>query len=139
MSTKVGKYGPGQPADFSAARVTRRCGARAVLAARKSVLLRYMRTLWNSLDYCYTIMVQQQVHWSSSGCAAWQVCTPRPPSERRCCVCGSVSESLERLGLDYIDVILVHDVEYADDLKQACANQHLTWHAADKAYAPQKP
>ncbi|KAK9832647.1 hypothetical protein WJX81_006924 [Elliptochloris bilobata] len=53
VSTKVGKYAPGQPADFSAARVTR-----------------------------------------------------------------SVTESLERLGLDYIDVIQVHDVEYADDLKQ---------------------
>lgn len=34
------------------------------------------------------------------------------------CVRCSVSESLERLGLDYIDVILVHDVEYVDDLKE---------------------
>lgn len=31
VSTKVGKYGPGQPADFSGARVTRRWGARPVL------------------------------------------------------------------------------------------------------------
>ncbi|KAK9917757.1 hypothetical protein WJX75_007874 [Coccomyxa subellipsoidea] len=53
ISTKVGKYGPGQPTDFGADRVTR-----------------------------------------------------------------SVSESLERLDVDYIDVILVHDVEYADDLQQ---------------------
>lgn len=49
----MGKYGPGQPVDFGADRVTR-----------------------------------------------------------------SVSESLERLDVEYIDVILVHDVEYADDLQQ---------------------
>ena len=30
MSTKVGKYAPGQPADFSAERVTRRCGKMVV-------------------------------------------------------------------------------------------------------------
>ncbi len=52
-SSQVGKYGPGQPVDFGADRVTR-----------------------------------------------------------------SVSESLERLDVEYIDVILVHDVEYADDLQQ---------------------
>ena len=51
---QVGKYGPGQPADFSGERVTR-----------------------------------------------------------------SVAESMERLGVEYIDVILVHDVEYIDDLQKA--------------------
>ena len=51
---QVGKYGPGQPADFSGERVTR-----------------------------------------------------------------SVAESLERLGMEHIDVILVHDVEYIDDLQKA--------------------
>ena len=35
----------------------------------------------------------------------------------------SVSESLERLDVDYIDVILVHDVEYADDLQQVMCHQ----------------
>lgn len=54
----MGKYGPGQPVDFGAERVTR-----------------------------------------------------------------SVAESMERLDVDYIDVILVHDVEYADDLQQVlCSN-----------------
>ncbi len=33
----------------------------------------------------------------------------------------SVSESLERLGMEYIDIIQVHDVEYADDLQLARA------------------
>ncbi|CAL5223727.1 g6284 [Coccomyxa viridis] len=53
VTTKVGKYGPGQPADFTGPRVTR-----------------------------------------------------------------SVSESLERLDTEYIDLILIHDVEYVDDLKE---------------------
>ena len=50
---QVGKYGPGQPADFTGPRVTR-----------------------------------------------------------------SVDESLERLDTNYIDLILIHDVEYVDDLKE---------------------
>ena len=52
----MGKYGPGQPADFSGARVTR-----------------------------------------------------------------SVDESLERLDTTYIDLILIHDIEYVDDLQQEVA------------------
>ena len=58
---KVGKYGPGQPADFSGERCT-----------------------------------------------------------------SSVSESLERLGMGYIDVILIHDVEYIDDLQKACGGAILS-------------
>jgi len=53
---QVGKYGPGQPADFTGPRVTR-----------------------------------------------------------------SVDESLERLDTNYIDLILIHDVEYVDDLKEVTA------------------
>ena len=49
---QVGKYGPGQPADFTGARVTR-----------------------------------------------------------------SVDESLERLDTTYIDLVLIHDIEYVNDLK----------------------
>ncbi len=60
---QVGKYGPGQPVDFGADRVTR-----------------------------------------------------------------SVSESLERLDVDYIDVILVHDVEYADDLQQVIDQHFALFH-----------
>ena len=52
----MGKYGPGQPADFTGPRVTR-----------------------------------------------------------------SVSESLERLDTEYIDLILIHDIEYVDDLKEVPA------------------
>ena len=48
-------------------------------------------------------------------------------------MCCSVSESLERLGLDYIDVILVHDVEYVDDLKEVGPAACLTPHVADMA------
>ena len=53
---QVGKYGPGQPADFTGARVTR-----------------------------------------------------------------SVDESLERLDTTYIDLILIHDIEYVNDLKAEVA------------------
>ena len=53
-------------------------------------------------------------------------------------MCCSVSESLERLGLDYIDVILVHDVEYVDDLKEVGLAACLTPHAADKAFSETK-
>lgn len=67
---QVGKYGPGQPADFSGERCTR-----------------------------------------------------------------SVSESLERLGMDYIDVILIHDVEYIDDLQKARASALLTMHRAFVGHA----
>ena len=65
---QVGKYGPGQPADFSGERVAR-----------------------------------------------------------------SVAESMERLGVAYIDVILVHDVEYIDDLQKArapAARPPARWHGS---------
>ena len=57
---QVGKYGPGQPADFTGPRVTR-----------------------------------------------------------------SVEESLQRLDTHYIDLILVHDVEYVDDLKEVVFQSHV--------------
>ncbi|CAK0739889.1 hypothetical protein CVIRNUC_001206 [Coccomyxa viridis] len=60
VTTKVGKYGPGQPADFTGARVTR-----------------------------------------------------------------SVDESLERLDTTYIDLILIHDIEYVNDLKAEIINDTL--------------
>jgi aryl-alcohol dehydrogenase-like predicted oxidoreductase len=37
----------------------------------------------------------------------------------------SVAESLERLDVEYIDAILVHDVEYADDLQHVSKSP---WH-----------
>ena len=62
MCLQVGKYGPGQPADFTGPRVTR-----------------------------------------------------------------SVSESLERLDTEYIDLILIHDIEYVDDLKEVPASDSTIW------------
>lgn len=55
VATKVGKYRAGEPADFSAARVTK-----------------------------------------------------------------SVHESLERMQLKHIDLIQVHDIEFAEDMRQVC-------------------
>ena len=39
----------------------------------------------------------------------------------------SVSESLERLDTEYIDLILIHDIEYVDDLKEVPASDSTIW------------
>lgn len=32
----------------------------------------------------------------------------------------SVTESMQRLGVDYIDIIHCHDIEFLDDMRQVC-------------------
>lgn len=39
-----------------------------------------------------------------------------------------MTESMERLDVDYIDVILVHDVEYADDLQHVSVRAKILYH-----------
>jgi len=62
------------------------------------------------------------------GLWTFQVCSPiggrGPQAHMR--AARSVSESLERLGMEYIDIIQVHDVEYADDLQLARARFTIT-------------